>query len=192
VEKGPAWAVGDDAINSKELKRIHTFLAQTTRPTWHTPPPKNLGEKSHRKLKADQLRSSMEFDVPAAMAQIWVIDNQSPDDDERTQRKEKLVDATILLTTAICWATSYETSELHAGWFMKCMVAYLNILKELYPTIAWRPNHHAALHIGSFLLLFGPMHGWWMFVFERIIGSLQRINTNDKLGESILLMYLME
>ena len=66
---------------------------------------------------------------------------------------------------------------------MKCMVEYLNILKDLYPNMAWRPNHHASLHIGSFLLLFGPMHGWWMFVFERMIGLLQKTNTNFKLGE---------
>jgi hypothetical protein len=57
------WNVGDDGVNVKELKWIHIFLSQTTRPSWHTPPPKNLGEKSHRKMKADQWRSSIEFDV---------------------------------------------------------------------------------------------------------------------------------
>jgi hypothetical protein len=184
------WAVGDDGVSTKELKRIHKFLSETTRPSWHAPPPKNLGEASHGKLKADQLRSSIEFDVPAAIAQIWGCDSES--DDEGVQRRKKLVHATILLATAICWATSYRTSELHAAQYMICMVAYLNTLKELYPNLAWRPNHHAALHIGPFLLLFGPMHGWWMFVFERVIGKLQKINTNDKLGESgVVIWYYM-
>jgi hypothetical protein len=40
------------------------------------------------------------------------------------------------------------------------------------------------------LLLFGPMHGWWMFVFERVIGMLQKTNTNDKLGEFSLAIVL--
>jgi hypothetical protein len=181
------WNVGDDAINLKELKRIHGFLSQTTRPSWHTPPPSNLGEASHGKLKADQWRSCMEFDVPAAMAEIWIHDSCSPED-ERAQRQKKLVEATMLLATAIRWATSYRTSELHATQYMRCITAYLNILKELYPNLAWRPKHHAALHIGPFLLLYGPMHGWWMFVFERIIGLLQKININYKLGELNLLI----
>ena len=97
--------------------------------------------------------------------------------------KNKLVHATMLLATAICWATSYRTSILHAAQYMICMVAYLNTLKDLYPNLAWRPNHHATLYIGPFLLLFGPMHSWWMFVFKRVIGKLQKLNTNYKLGE---------
>lgn len=176
------WVVGDDGVTAKELKHIHKFLSETTRPSWHTPPPKNLGEASHGTLKADQLRSSIEFDVPAAIAQIWDHKCQESGN-ERELRQKKLVHATMLLAMAICWATSYRTSTLHAAQYMKCMVEYLNTLKELYPNLPWRPNHHTALHIGPFLLLFGPMHGWWMFVFERLIGKLQKINTNYKLGE---------
>ncbi|KAG2148241.1 uncharacterized protein EDB93DRAFT_1085087 [Suillus bovinus] len=32
-------------------------------------------------------------------------------------------------------------------------------------------------------MYYGPMHGWWMFPFERIIGALQKTNTNYKIGE---------
>ena len=130
----------------------------------------------------------MEFDIPAAVAEIWGRDVCESGEDERVQRQEKLVEATLLLATAIRWATSYITDQLHASQYMKCMVAYLNILKELYPNLAWRPNHHAALHIGHFLLLFGPMHSWWMFVFERVIGMLQKTNTSHKIGELSLVM----
>jgi hypothetical protein len=63
------------------------------------------------------------------------------------------------------------------------MVAYLQCLLDLYPNIQFRPNHHAALHIGTLLTQFGPAHGWWMFPFERVIGILQGINTNSKLGK---------
>jgi hypothetical protein len=188
TERQPGeWVVGDDALNLKELKRMHGFLSQTTRPSWHTPPPSNLGEASHGKLKADQWQSCIEFDVPAAVAEIWTHDNRS-EENERVQRQKKLVEATMLLATAIRWATSYRTSEHHAAQYMKCTTAYLNILKELYPKLAWRPNHHAALHIGPFLLLFGPMHGWWMFVFERMIGLLQKTSTNYKIGKLNILL----
>ena len=175
------WTVGDDAVNQNELKSIHTYISQTIRPTWHTPPPSNLGEASHGKLKADQWRSAIEFDIPAAIAQIWQSNGRDMET-EKLQRRKKLIDATFLLATAISWATSYITSVTHAVQYMTCMTAYLNVLKELYPNLAWRPNHHAALHIGHFLLLFGPMHGWWMFPFERLIGRLQKININCKRG----------
>jgi hypothetical protein len=32
------------------------------------------------------------------------------------------------------------------------------------------------------LLRFGPIHGWWMFPFERVIGLLQQFNTNSEMG----------
>ena len=97
-----------------------------------------------------------------------------------------LVESTILLTTAIQWATSYCMSAIHAGHYMLCMVAYLSILKKLYPTLAWHPNHHATLYIGAFLLLFGPMHGWWMFTYEQVIGLLQKTNVNYKCGKQVI------
>jgi hypothetical protein len=78
-------------VNLKELKRIHHFLSQTTRPSWHTPPPRNLGEPSHGKLKADQLRSCIEFDVLAAMAEIWNHDGRESGEDKRVQRQEKVL-----------------------------------------------------------------------------------------------------
>jgi hypothetical protein len=165
-------------------------MSQTIRPSWHTLPPSNLGEAKHGKLKADQWQSSIEFDVPTAIAQIWVLDRQGNKDEERARRQHKLVEATLLLATAICCATSYFTSPEHAMQYMKCLTAYLNILKDLYPNISWRPNHHTALHIGPFLLQFGPMHGWWMFVFEWIIGMLGKTNTNYKLGKSSALAFL--
>jgi hypothetical protein len=184
-------AVGDDAINSKELKRLQSFTPQTTSPSWRTPPPSNLGEAKHRKLKADQWRSCIEFDGPAVMAQIRDFDKRGGEEATRVRRQKKLVEATLLLATAIRWATSHRTSAHHASQYMICITAYLNILKELYPNLAWRPNHHAALHIGPFLLNFGPMHGWWMFVYERIIGWLGKTNSNFKIG-ALSLMYCIE
>ena len=137
------WDVEDDGVDLKELKHIHHFLSQTTRPAWRTPPPRNLGEYSHGKLQADQWRSCIEFDVPAAVAEIWIHDLQESEKGEQAQRPQKLVEATMLLAIAIHCAT-YRTSELHAARYTKCMAAYLIILKELYPNLAWRPNHYEA------------------------------------------------
>ena len=107
-------------------------------------------------MKADQWQSCIEFDVPVAIAQIWDFDRPGCEENKRVQRQKKLVEATLLLAMAIRWATSYRTSVFHASQYMICITAYLNILKALYPTLAWRLNHHAALHIGPLLLNFGP------------------------------------
>ena len=68
------------------------------------------------------------------------------------------------------------------------MRAYLESLRDLFPEMKLRPNHHIALYLGEFLLRFGPVHGWWMFPFERLIGLLQKVNTNKKIGKSTKLI----
>ena len=62
------------------------------------------------------------------------------------------------------------------------MHSYLSGLKELFPEYSLHPNHHMALHLRDYLLLYGPVHSWWTFPFERLIGILQRISTNYKIG----------
>lgn len=59
----------------------------------------------------------------------------------------------------------------------------LECIRDAFPSHSFRPNHHSCLHLHEFLLRYGPMHGWWMFPFERIIGALQKTNTNYKIGE---------
>ena len=69
------------------------------------------------------------------------------------------------------------------------MQAYLTGLK-VFPEYEFRPNHHLALHLHQYLVLFGPVHAWWTFPFKRMIGMLQHIPTNGKDGifKSLFLM----
>ena len=147
-----AFCVGDDTLQPKELTRLQKSLTQIKHPLWHTPIPQNLGEAIHGKLKADQWQSAIEFDVTTAITYVWSHDRPNFKDEEHVQWCKMLIEATILLATAIQWATSYHMSKMHAAQYMHYMVAYLDILKKLYPTISWRPNHHATLHIGPNLL----------------------------------------
>jgi hypothetical protein len=160
---------------------IQNDIAATTRPRWHAAPPANLGQVSHGKLKADEWRSCFEFDVPVSLLRIEtqrIASGKQPD-----QNREKLVDSTFLLAIAIHWATSNHTSKKHVESYTKTMKDYLKTLKDLRPNQRFRPNHVNALLIGNYLRLYGPVRGWWMFPFERVIGELQRVSTNNKLGE---------
>ncbi|KAJ7482906.1 hypothetical protein B0H11DRAFT_1636567, partial [Mycena galericulata] len=62
------------------------------------------------------------------------------------------------------------------------MLNYRARLQKLFPDYECHPNHHMALHITECLHLFGPVHGWWTFPFERLIGTLERISTNYRPG----------
>ena len=66
------------------------------------------------------------------------------------------------------------------------MQAYLTGLKELFPDFKFVPNHHMALHLWDYILLYGPVHSWWAFPFERMIGTLQHISTNYKEGKTLV------
>ncbi|KAJ7600162.1 hypothetical protein C8J56DRAFT_767139, partial [Mycena floridula] len=159
---GPLEASSDatwvDHPNKAELDVIRKFVTETTRPSWHRGPPVNIGAGAAGKLKAEQWRSSIEFDLLVAVARLY-----SPE--KCTYPK--------------------ESAEWHrrVKQFQCTMALYLQHLLELYPNRKLLPNHHGALHIGDFLLRYGPLCGWWMFPYERLIGKLQKIRTNGKIGE---------
>ncbi|KAI0258349.1 hypothetical protein BC834DRAFT_806497, partial [Gloeopeniophorella convolvens] len=165
-------------LSPNDWKAIRADIAETTRPNWHVAPPPNLGELAHGKLKADEWRSCFEFDLPVSLLQIHL---------RRCRRgktvgaMQTLVQSTFFLATAVRWGTSHRTSETHIKAYERSMQAYLNCLKGLQPDKPLKPNHYNSLLFGFFLRRYGPAHGWWMFPFERVIGRLQKTNTNGKL-----------
>jgi hypothetical protein len=46
-----------------------------------------------------------------------------------------------------------------------------------------------ALHLAEYLRLYGPVHSWWTFPFERLIGMLQRIPNNFQNGQFFFLSF---
>ncbi len=174
------FAVSSPLLTRQEVREIQSHIANIVRPTWHCGVPLNIGDGTHGKLKADQWRSSIEFDLSISIAQLW---SGALDGGLGTNgRRHELFCSTMYLAIAIRWATSHRTSPHHATKYMEYMKKYLESLLCMFPEISLKPNHHNALHIGEFLLNYGPMHGWWMFPFERVINVLQQVNTNDKLG----------
>jgi len=168
-------------ISQDDLKVIRDDIAATVRPRWHATPPPNLGQVSHGKLKADEWRSCFEFDIPVSLLRIET--QRIASGRQTDEYRAKLVHSTFLLATAIRWATSHRMSTKHIEQYTKTMKNYLKTLKDLRPNQRFRPNHVNALLIGKYLRLYGPVRGWWMFPFERVIGNLQRSSTNNKLGE---------
>ena len=174
---------GNPMFGTKELKEIQQDIRDTIRPTWQTGPPANFGSPAHGKLKADQWRTCIEFDLPVSLVRMWETSNERDVPEELRRRRQKVVESTMLLSMAIRWGLSHRTSEKPAHEYKRYMLKYLHTLRELCPNDDLHPVHHNALHIPDFLQRFGPMHGWWMFPFERLIGILQKVKTNFKIGE---------
>ncbi|PPQ96460.1 hypothetical protein CVT26_010514 [Gymnopilus dilepis] len=167
-------------LQPNEMEAIHMDLQQLLTPSWMTSVPLNLGQASHGKLKADQWRALGTTHLAIALIRLWSLTTAN---DERSRKCYEVMKVTLSLISAIILATSHEVSTANADAYLDHMLDYLNGIKRLFPGYKLKPNHHMALHIHRYLILFGPVHTWWAFPFERLVGSLQRIPNNGKVGD---------
>jgi len=174
-------------LTKEEVMEIQSDIRKLIRPSWLTSVPANLGQASHGKLKADQWRALGTIFLPVSLLRLWSNvksdDNMLSGTNSRSIRCLKILEITLHLVSAVTVATSRTTSSTHAAAYFQHMLAYLEGLKELFPDYKFTANHHFALHLYEFIKFFGPVHSWWTFPFERVIGMLQRISTNYKLGK---------
>ena len=163
-----------------EINQIRSDIVNMTSPSWLTSIPTNLGSPNHGKLKADQWRVLGSTFFPVSLVHLWsVVEVGNP----RSERCSKILEVTMSLLSAVSIASSRVMSVAAADLYAQHMQSYLSGLKTLFPEYSFRPNHHMALHLREYLVFYGPVHAWWTFPFERMIGMLQRISTNYKAGE---------
>ena len=172
-----------NVLTFEEMEMIRSDILNIVTPSWMTSIPSNLGSSRHGKLKADQWRVLGTTHLPFSLVRLWGLVEAG---NNRSERCNKILHVTISLLSAILIASSRTTSQIHGNLYLQHMQAYIMGVKQLFPDYAFRPNHHMALHLHEYLLRYGPVHGWWTFPFERIIGMLQRIPTNGKIGMSHL------
>jgi len=158
---------------------IQSDIGAFLTPTWLTSVPSNLGDASHGKLRADQWRALGTVYLPLSLTRLWGFTNA---DSARSRRCREILNVTMSLLSAVTIATSHSMSHALANSYLQHMQAYLTGLKLLFPEYQFHPNHHISLHLHEYLLRFGPVHAWWTFPFERMIGMLQRMPTSGKFG----------
>jgi len=170
-------------FTEKDVEALRADIRDFVTPSWLTSIPSNLGEPSHGKLKADQWRTLGTVYLPVSLVRLG-----NKDDPQQAAGLQKLLSLTLSLISAVNIASSRTTSRDKANLYTRYMTEYLDGLRSLMPDYQFRPNHHMALHLSEYLLLYGPVHGWWTFPFERLIGLLQGIQhnfKNDQLEETI-------
>jgi hypothetical protein len=164
-------------VTADELLLLRRGAKLIERPSHYAGPPKQVGATGAGSLKADQWRSAVEFDYTVGFARLICVELMDNDADRSLALK-----ATLHFATAVRIATSEVTSTWHAATYLEHMKEYYDLLKQLGQDFV--PNHHFALHLPEMLMRFGPMHNWWMFPFERLIYSLQKVKKNCKEGKA--------
>ena len=74
-------------------------------------------------------------------------------------------------------------TEIQMSAYRENLASWVRDLKVLHPESNHCVNGHMAFHIYDFLWLFGPVHSWWCFPFERLIRQLQRLPHNHMHGK---------
>lgn len=160
----------------KEMKDMWSDIAAMVKPSWVAKPPTNESGKR----KAAEWRLLGTTYLPASLVRLW---SQHEEGNEESELRRKLLLITMSLVSAIIIVSSRETSDAHAREYLRYMTDYMKGVRELFPEYKFLPNHHMAMHIHEFLLRYGPVHGWWTFPYERLIGKLERIPSNYRPGE---------
>ena len=164
------------------METIRSDICALLTPLWMTSVPSNLGDPAHGKLKADQWCVLGTTFLPLSLVRLWGLTNA---ESSRSRRCQEILNLTMSLLSAVTVASSHSMSPALADSYLQHMQAYFAGLKKVFPEYRFHPNHHLALHLHQYLLLFGPVHAWWTFPFERMIGMLQRMPTNGKDGRYI-------
>ncbi len=166
-----------DVFQKPVLEQLRLDIARVVLPSWLEKPPSNLGDATHGKLKADQWRVLCTVHMVITLVRLW-------GHTKATDEEQRVLQNFIHLVVAIDLASRRSMSADRAALYDHHMYAYMKGLREIFDH-KLVPNHHLALHLSVCLELFGPVHGWWSYPFERYNGLLQHLNTNHKPREYV-------
>ncbi|KAJ2936177.1 hypothetical protein H1R20_g917, partial [Candolleomyces eurysporus] len=158
------------------LAEIRKDMARLGQPTWVARAPSNPGEKKWGKFTADQWKTFCMQNLPITLTRLW---GAAPDGSTEKRR----LDNFMHLVSAVKLATMYTVSESRIEQYEVHIRRYIETLLELYPGTSLTPYQHLVLHFGRQLRMFGPVHAWRCFAFERFNYVLQNFPTNERFGD---------
>lgn len=164
------------------MQTIRDVISQTTVPSWVSSVPRNFGDAAAGTLKADEWRTLITIYLPIALIYSWgeLASHPTP---YAAARLREVLDHTMLLISAIVIACKRNMSEYRCQAYLQCMTQYISSLISIHPHATHRPYGHMSLHLPHFFNLFGPAKTFWTYPFERLIGHIQRLISNHRLGK---------
>jgi hypothetical protein len=164
------------------LTHIRKVIRDMEVPSWVYAVPLGFGEAKTGTLKADEWRTLTTIYLPVALTTIWGEGSEHKTTHVASALRARL-DHTMHLTSAITLACYRHITEKQIESYKEHMVTYLETLQDFYPHARRLCNQHMSLHLPMFMRSFGPVYSWWAFVYERLIGRLQCLPSNNKFGE---------
>ena len=165
---------------------VKFVLSNVSKPSWVRSVPADFGTSSAGKIKADEWRTLSTIQLPLALVCHLLWSEESSDQQYR-KRFDDVIDHTMDLVQAVSVLFRTSTSVEESKKYKYYIENYIRRLREVHPSARLLPNMHMATHITEFLPLFGSIYSWWTFPFERMIGVLQDLPSNNKIGEPLFL-----
>ncbi|KIK56794.1 hypothetical protein GYMLUDRAFT_173900, partial [Collybiopsis luxurians FD-317 M1] len=170
------------------IQHIQRVIKETATPAWINHVPSNYGDPKAGTIKTDEWRTLSTLYLPIALTTLWGEENgRLPSE---SARPLKVLDHTMALFQATDLLCRYSMTHQQADAFRSLLKQWVDGLYQVHPhtqSHEKRTNVHVAFHLYDFLILFGPVISWWCFPFEQLIGTLQKINTNNHIGGQFLL-----
>ncbi|KAJ3915350.1 hypothetical protein F5877DRAFT_28412, partial [Lentinula edodes] len=171
-------------LGKDTLAAIREDMEKLRTPSWMAAAPNHPGEASQGKFTADQWRTFCTVNLPITLIRLW----GSLPHEER--RYEMLVNFMHLITSIrladmrVMTEERIQTFERHYRAYLTGIIGFemKDRLGGLYPHTRVTPYQHMMLHFGDLLRLFGPVHSWRCFAFERFNYILQTTKTNSRFG----------
>ena len=157
------------------LEQVWKVIGETTTLSWFGFVLMNIGEGAAGMIEADEWQSLFTIYIPITLISLW----GSPTTDSKLKAT---LNHTMDLVSVVYTSCSHTMTIEHATTYHWYTASYIGRLKHIYPGSNLKPNHHAAFHVYDILVLFGPVYSWWTFLFECLIGALQRFPSNHKFG----------
>lgn len=155
------------------MQEVWNDMRLTELPSWMSSAPQNWGTATRGKLTADQWMVICTVHLPITLIRLW---------GHLQDRRFSILHNFMDLTSSVQLADQRVINEQMIQDSEMLMFRYLNTMKRLFKDVTIQPIHHAALHAGDFLRLYGPNHSVRAFGGERYLGILGLQNVNNKSG----------
>jgi hypothetical protein len=172
------FIVETETGSEEVLSHIQSVLAAIQAPSWLGSVPKNYGDPAAGTIKAHEWKLLATVFLPVALITLW------GEKEDGTLLKRAL-NHTMALFQAVIIACKWRMTKDRAETFRTLLKEWVDDLRTVFPHVekhSPRTNIHISFHLYDFFYLFGPMISWWTFPFERLIGVLERVPTNDHIG----------
>lgn len=167
--------------STRTMNRIADVIRDADTPAWLPSVPHNFGHAAAGSLKADEWRTMATVYLPLVLISEWG-EGSTHVPPSLSSSYRRALDHTMDLVCAITLACRRTMMKSRMDSYLGYILSWVGNLQLIHPEIKFRVNGHMAIHIYQFLKLFGPVRSWWCFPFERLIGHLQRLPSNNKFG----------